>query len=170
MSSFWQQSREVLDRVVRGSRHSVGAIGKSLDRQAAMQRLAARIRGLNRERSELVRTIGKKVYSLHTRGKVRNRDVLSDCLRIDETGQEIEALQQQIEELRRQGAASEELVVEIEDETPVTEEAEEEEAATEPPEEEEGATEPPEEQTPQPEGEAECSEPDGEEPRGDQEW
>ena len=126
MSSFWERIRQSFGPVIRGSKHSAGAMAERLRRQAAMQKLAARMRALNRERSELVRTIGKKVYSLHTRGKVDNQDVLSDCLRIDETGQEIEALHEQMEELRRQAATGEQLVVDIEDETPLAEEVEEE--------------------------------------------
>ncbi len=136
MSSFWQQTREFWDRLLRGGKQSGGVIAERLCRRATMQKVAARIRGLNRERSQLISTIGKKVYSLHTRGKVQNRDVLSDCLRIDEAGQEIEALQQQMEELRREAAAGEELVVDIEDEAPLAEEAEEEASAVEPPEQE----------------------------------
>ncbi len=134
MSSFWQQTRQIYDRLLCGSKHSAEVVAESLRRRAAMQKLAARIRGLNRERSRLIRSIGKKVYSLHTRGQVRNRDVLSDCVRIDEAGQEIEALQEQIEELRREAVAGEELVVKVEDEAPVTEEPEEEAGAVEPPE------------------------------------
>jgi len=176
VSNFWQQVRQGFDSVVRGSKRSVELIAESMRRQAAVQKLTARIRGLNRERSQLIRSIGKKVYSLHTQGNVRNRDVLSDCLRIDEAAQEIEGLQDQIEDLRRQAAAGEELVVHIEDETPLTEEPEEEpgpvelpaEQAAEPAgeelvvdveseapvteeaEEEEGAPELPDEQTAQP--------------------
>ena len=173
MSSFWQQVTQSLSPLIRGSKHSVEIMAESLRRQGAMQKLAARIRTLNRERSQLIRSIGKKVYSLHTRGQVRNQDVLSDCLRIDETAQEIEGLRDQIEDLRRQAAAGEELVVDIEDEAPLTEETEEEPGpvelpAEQPPEpareelvadvesevemakEEEGVAEPPEEQTVQP--------------------
>ncbi len=134
MSSFWQQTREFWDRLLRGGTQSGGVIAERLRRRATMQKVAARIRGLNRERSQLIRTIGKKVYSLHTRGKVQNRDVLSDCLRIDEAGQEIEVLQQQMEELRREAAVGEQLLVDIEDEAPLAEEAEEEASAVEPPE------------------------------------
>ena len=101
-----------------------------------------------------VKTVGKKVYSLHTRGKVRNKDVLSDCVRVDEIGQEIETIHQQIEETRRQAAASEELVVEIEDEAPLTEEAEQEESGAEPA----------EGQTPQSPAEPESSCPESAEP------
>jgi len=173
MSDFWQQVRQSFGPVIRGSKYSMEVMAEGLRRQGAMQKLAARIRILNRERGQLVRTVGKKVYSLHTRGQVRNQDVLSDCLRIDETAQEIEGLRDQIEDLRRQAAAGEELVVDIEDETPLTEDAKGEAGAVElpaeqPPEpareelaagvesevemakEEEGAAEPPEEQTVQP--------------------
>ncbi len=126
MSILWEQVTQGFGPVVRVSKRSMGAMAEGLRRQAAMQKLAGRIRALNRERSRLVRTIGKKVYSLHTRGKVDNQDVLSDCLRIDETGQEIEALHERMEGLRRQAAAGEQLVVDIEDETPLAEEVEEE--------------------------------------------
>ena len=125
MSSFWQQVIQSLSPLIRGSKHSVDGMAEGLRRQGALQKLAARIRVLNRERSQLVRTVGKKVYSLHTRGQVRNQDVLGDCLRIDEAGQQIEAIQQQMEELRRKAVAGEDLVVDIEDEAPLTEDVEE---------------------------------------------
>lgn len=160
MSSFWQQFKETAGSLVRGSRRSVGVIAESLDRQASIQKLAARIRALNRERSDVITSIGKKVYSLHTRGKVRNRDVLSDCLRIDEMGQQVEDLQQQIEELRRQATAAEELVVELEDEAPVTEEAEEPEAPAEPP----------EEQITEPAAEPDSPAPEATEPDSELDW
>jgi len=145
MSNFWQQARQTLGRVFQGSKRSVEVIAAGIDRQATIQKLAGQIRALERERSQLIITIGKKVYSLHTRGKVRNRDVLRDCVRIDETGQQIEQGQQQIEQIRRQAVPSEELVVEIEDEEPVTdEEIGEEEVTVEPsaPEAESAAVEP----------------------------
>jgi len=145
MSNFWQQARQTLGRVFQGSKRSVEVIAAGIDRQATIQKLTGQIRGLERERSQLVITIGKKVYSLHTRGKVRNRDVLRDCVRIDETGQQIEQCQQQIEQIRRQAVPSEELVVEIEDEEPVTnEEIGAEEVTVEPsaPEAESAAVEP----------------------------
>jgi len=145
MSNFWQQARQTLGRVFQGSKRSVEVIAAGIDRQATIQKLTGQIRALERERSQLIITIGKKVYSLHTRGKVRNRDVLRDCVRIDEAGQQIEQCQQQIEQIRRQAAAGEELVVEIEDEEPVTdEEIGEEEVTVEPsaPEAESAAVEP----------------------------
>ncbi len=154
MSNFWQVVKQTADRVFRGSKHSVAVITESIDRQATIQKLASRMRGLERERHDLISTIGKKVYSLHQRGKVRNRDVLNDCVRIDEIGQQLEDLQQQIEQIRRQAATEEEIVVEIEDEESLTDEeaaAPEEEATPKEVEEEEVATEPPgEEQQPEP--------------------
>lgn len=135
MSNFWQQVKQSLSPLVRGSKHLVGGVAGSLRQQATMQKLAIRIRALKRERSEIVKTIGKKVYFLYTQGNVRNRDVLSDCQRLDEAGQEIETLRQQMEEVRSQAAAGEQLVVEIEEQTPLTKEAEEEAEPAEPPEE-----------------------------------
>ena len=139
MRNLLQQARETLDRLFQGSKHSVEVIAESLDRQAAIQKLTAQTRGLRRERNELITTIARKVYSLHTRGKVHNRDVLGDCRRTDEIVQQIQTLQQQIEEVRLQAMVGEELVVDIEDEAPVTEEAEEPEAALEPAEQQQGA-------------------------------
>ena len=148
MSNFWQVIRQTADRVFRGSKHSVAVITESIDRQATIQKLASGIRGLEHERHDLISTIGKKVYSLHQRGKVRNRDVLNDCVRIDEIGQQMADLQQQIEQIRRLAATEEEIVVELEDEESLTDE---EAAAPEEVEEEEVATEPPgEEQQPEP--------------------
>ncbi len=167
MSSFWQVIRQTADRIFRGSKHSVAVITESIDRQATIQKLASGMRGLERERHDLISTIGKKVYSLHQRGKVRNRDVLNDCVRIDEIGQQMEDLQQQIEQIRRLAATEEEIVVELEDEESLTDE----EAATpEEVEEEEVATEPPgEEQQPEP-IEPESPSPPGDEPKDSQQY
>ncbi len=180
MSNFWQVVRQTADRIFRGSKHSVAVITESIDRQATIQKLASGIRGLERERHDLISTIGKKVYSLHQRGKVRNRDVLKDCVRIDEMGQQMEDLQQQIEQIRRLAATEEEIVVELEDEELLTDEeaaapeeaaaAPEEVATPEEVEEEEVATEPPgEEQQPEP-IEPEPPSPHGDEPKDSQQY
>ena len=100
MSSFWEQVKEFCARLFSRGRHGVETLSESLDRQAKIQRLAGQVRGLARERNSLVVTIGKKVYALHSRGKVKNRDVLGDCLRIDQIREEIEGLKRKIEEIR----------------------------------------------------------------------
>ena len=122
--SLWEQIKQVLREFFRGSRERVSGLAGTIDRQASIRKLAAQIGLLRRERRQLLLTMGKKAYSLHTRGKVRNRDILEDCLRIDEIEADIRALQDRIEEIRRQAGPEEDLVVELEDEQPVAEEAE----------------------------------------------
>ena len=122
--SLWEQIKQVLREFFRGSRERVSGLAVTIDRQASIRKLAAQIGLLRRERHQLLLTMGKKAYSLHTRGKVRNRDILEDCLRIDEIEADIRALQDRIEEIRRQAGPEEDLVVELEDEQPVAEEAE----------------------------------------------
>ncbi len=137
MSENWEQVKRFLARVFTRGKHGVETLAESLDRQAAIQRLSGQIRALNRERQELVKTIGKKVYTLHLRGKVRNRDVLADCKRLDEARDEIQNLQDQMEQIRRQALREPEEAA-LADETELTEEeapeaeAAEEEQAAEP--------------------------------------
>jgi len=104
MNEFWTQLKQFCSRLFRTSKHGMETLAETLDRQAAIQRLAAQARALSRERNQLVVTIGKKVYALHRRGKVKNRDVLADCKRIDEIRDQIESLKAQIEEIRRKAA------------------------------------------------------------------
>lgn len=100
MSDTWEQIRQFLARLFSRGRHGVETVAETLDRQAKIQRLAGQVRTLARERNSLVVTIGKKVYALHTRGKVKNRDVLADCRRIDQIRDQIADLKRQIEEIR----------------------------------------------------------------------
>jgi len=120
---LWEQIKQVLREFFRGSKERVSGLAGTIDRQAAIRKLAGQIGLLRRERHQRLLTMGKKAYSLHTRGKVRNRDILEDCLRIDEIGAEISEFQDRIEEIRRQAGPEEDLVVELEDEQPVAEEA-----------------------------------------------
>jgi len=117
---LWEQIKQVLREFFRGSKERVSGLAGTIDRQAAIRKLAGQIGLLRRERHQRLLTMGKKAYSLHTRGKVRNRDILE---RIDEIGAEISEFQDRIEEIRRQAGPEEDLVVELEDEQPVAEEA-----------------------------------------------
>lgn len=74
---------------------------------------------LAREREKLMGEMGAKVYSLHRRGKVQNRDLLSDCERIDTIGADIERLEHEIEELRRAGTEAQVAEVEVSDDAPI---------------------------------------------------
>lgn len=121
---LWEQIKQVLREFFRGSRERVSGLAGTIDRQAGMRKLAAQIGLLRRERHQRLLTMGKKAYSLHTRGKVRNRDILEDCLRIDEIEADISEFQDRIEQIRRQAGPEEDLIVELEDETPVAEQTE----------------------------------------------
>jgi len=121
--SLWEQIKQVLREFFRGSKERVSGLAGTIDRQASIRKLAAQIGLLRRERHQLLLTMGKKAYSLHTRGKVRNRDILEDCLRIDEIEAEVSEFQDRIEEIRRQPGPEQDLLIELEDEQPVAEEA-----------------------------------------------
>jgi len=122
--SLWEQIKQVLREFFRGGKERVSGLAGTIDRQAGMRKLAAQIGLLRRERHQRLLTMGKKAYSLHTRGKVRNRDILEDCLRIDEIEAEVSEFQDRIEQIRRQAGPEQNLVVELEDEQPVAGEAE----------------------------------------------
>lgn len=79
------------------------------DKHAIHARMA-RIRQLVRQRREVTAGIGAKVYTLHKRDKVRNKDLVADCRKLDEIGAEIERLKREIEEIRdrERGLAPEE--------------------------------------------------------------
>ena len=121
--SLWEQIKQVLREFFHGSRKKVSSLAETIDRQAGMRKLAAQIGLLRRERQQLLLTMGKKAYSLHTRGKVRNRDILQDCLRIDEIEDEATQLRVRIDEIRRQAGTNEDMVMDLEDEQPVAKEA-----------------------------------------------
>ena len=143
MSTTWEQIKDFCARLFSRGRHGVETLSESLDRQARIQRLAGQARGLARERNTLITTIGKKVYALHGRGKVKNRDVLGDCLRIDEIREEIEKLKHQIEEIRL-ASMGELPEIELEDDSLLAEE----EPVDEPPAEVEATDEEAEEMAP----------------------
>ena len=123
-SGLWGKVRQVLREFFRGGRKTVSSLAVTIDRQAGIQKLVAQIRALRRERQQVLVAIGKKAYSLHTRGKVRNRDILEDCLRIDEIEAEVKRVEAEIEEIRRQAKPEDELLVDLEDEGIMGEEEE----------------------------------------------
>jgi hypothetical protein len=96
----------------------VDQLAESIDSRADMVRMAAQIRSLKRKREDIIAQIGRKTYTLHTRGKVENTDILGDCKQVDVIGKQIEGLQSQIEELRK-GPADKPPVVALKDETPL---------------------------------------------------
>jgi len=106
-----------------------GSAAEAAQRALQIQRLNAQIRKLEVKQRRALFTIGQKVYELHGLGKVRNKDVLDDCLKIDELSEQAVAVKAQIEQIRAE--AKERPADELEDNGFLTEEAEETEVPVE---------------------------------------
>lgn len=100
MSEFMKRVRELGSLFMRTAKEGGEAAAEAIEQRAAIQRLAGNIRRLDRERNDLIRQIGSKVYKLHGKNKVRNDDVLVDCVRIDAIVDEIGQVQHQIEQIK----------------------------------------------------------------------
>ncbi len=123
MADFKKTLAEMGRQVARWAKTGGGSAAEWWDEKSAIQKRAAQMRKLNRQRREVTVRIGSKVYTLHRRGKVRNRDLLADCQKIDEVDAEMERLKGEIEEIKRrkQQAAAE--PAELEDDAPVVDES-----------------------------------------------
>lgn len=106
-----------------------GSAAEAAQRALQIQRLNAQIRKLEVQQRRALFAIGQKVYDLHGMGKVRNKDVLDDCLKIDELSEQAVAVKAQIEQIRAE--AKERPGDELEDDSFLTEEAEETEVPVE---------------------------------------
>jgi chromosome segregation ATPase len=123
MAEFKKTLAEMGRQVARWAKTGGSSAAEWWDEKSAIQKRAAQMRKLNRQRQATVAGIGAKVYALHRRGKVRNRDLLADCQKIDEVDAEMERLKGEIEEIKRrkQQAAAE--PAELEDDAPVVDES-----------------------------------------------
>lgn len=95
--------------------------GEWIDDQTAITQRLRTLRKLRGDQQQALRLIGAKVYTLHTLGKVRNKDVLVDCQHIDEILARIERLKHEIEEIKRRSTKPEVKLIQIDDEEPLTE-------------------------------------------------
>ncbi len=150
MSNLQQGVGGFFRRVGQYLRRGSEVAGSWLDEQASITQRVRAIRHLRGEQQALLATIGGKVYALHRRGKVRNRDVLVECERIDEILAHIGRLRNEIEEIRRQSTRPEIQLMDVSDEQLLTGPEEE----MEPEEEVEAAEPTPEEAAAEPEVEA----------------
>lgn len=117
MSDLNDKMKSVNRRVSRWARHTGEIFSQWWEDVSALQDRRNEIHRLARERQQLLVDMGAKVYTLHRKGKVQNRDLLVDCERIDGIAEEIKRLELEIAEIKRaQGGGRE---VEIEDESPV---------------------------------------------------
>jgi len=119
MANSLDDLKKSLTELVQRSVKSVDQLAETIDARADMARMAAQIRSLRRQREEVIARIGRKVYTLHTKGKVQNTDVLADCKQVDALGKQIAELQAKIEQLRK-GETNQPPVVPLKDETPLT--------------------------------------------------
>jgi hypothetical protein len=101
------------------------AAGEWIDDTTAITQRLRTLRKLRGDQQQALRLIGAKVYTLHTLGKVRNKDVLVDCQHIDEILARIERLKKEIEEIKRHSTKPEVKLIKIEDDELLTEPGEE---------------------------------------------
>lgn len=118
----WQESaRDSLRRFGKWLRRGGQAATDWIDEKAAITSRLRSIRQLRSSEEQLFRDIGAKVYTLHTRGKIRNRDVLAHCRRVDDAIAQIARLRQEIEDIKRRSTRPEIQLMEIEDDEPLLE-------------------------------------------------
>ncbi|MGD9497631.1 MAG: hypothetical protein AB7Y46_15120 [Armatimonadota bacterium] len=118
MSDLNEKVKAMNRSVSRWARRTTTAVSQWWEEVNALQERRSRIRALSRERHQLLLDIGNKVYTLHRKAKVQNRDLLADCERIDRIGADIAQLEREIEEIKRARAAQPR-EIEIEDQSPV---------------------------------------------------
>jgi hypothetical protein len=145
MASWQRGLRDFFSQAGNWLRRSSEVAGEWIDEQATITQRIRAIRKLRGDQQHALQTIGAKVYTLHTLARVRNKDVLADCQRIDELLARIERLKQEIEEIKRRSTKPEIKLIQIEDDQPLTEPGEEEAPAADPekPAEAPAAAEPP---------------------------
>lgn len=116
MSGFQRQVGDFFRRIGQHLRRGSEVAGQWIDEQAAITQRLRAIRRLRTEQQSVLQTIGSKVYALHRRGKVRNKDVLAECQRIDEIVAHIARIRSEIEDIKRQSSRPEIQLMEVEDE------------------------------------------------------
>jgi len=117
------QARQTGASIWETIKRTSGSAAEAAQRALQVQRLNAQIRKLEARQRKVVFSIGRKVYELHGMGKVRNKDVLDDCLQIDQLTEQVQAVKVQIEQIRAE--AKERPSDELEDSSFLTEEPEE---------------------------------------------
>jgi len=118
MSDFSEKVKSANRGVSRWARRTGSVVTQWWEEVNTVQERRSRMRRLARERRQLLTDMGSKVYTLHRKGKVQNRDLLADCGKIDQIGEDIERLEEEIAEIKRARAAAPR-EVEVEDEAPI---------------------------------------------------
>jgi predicted transcriptional regulator len=132
MAGIGDQIKSANKSVSKWAKKTTSAVSEWWDEVNAVNERRSEIRDLAREREKLLVEMGTKVYTLHRRGKVQNRDLLNDCERIDDIAETIERLEEEIAELKRQKAQARPREVKVSDESGVVGEEDVEASAAEP--------------------------------------
>ena len=123
MSDFMQKAGKSFGLFFRRAREVGDEAAEVTGTRLQEMRLAAGIRRLQGEREQTIKQIGAKVYTLHTRGKVRNQDVVEDCRKVDGLSEQIKDLRRQIEDLERKRTGVDVALTDVLDEGLVADEA-----------------------------------------------
>lgn len=134
MAGIGDQIKSAGKSVSKFANKATSSVNEWWDEVNAINERRGEIRNLSRERERLLIEMGTKVYTLHRHNKVQNRDLLSDCGRIDSIADDIERLEQEIAELKVRKAQARPKPVEVSDDSPVVGDADVEAAAAEMPE------------------------------------
>ncbi len=119
MAGIGDQIKSAGKNVSKVAQEATGAVSEWWDEVNAINRRRGEIRALGHEREQTLVEMGTKVYTLHRHGKVQNRDLLTDCERIDEIGERIDRLEHEIAELKRRSDEAGPREVEVSDDSPV---------------------------------------------------
>jgi len=123
MNDFMQKAGKSFGLFFRRARAVSDEAAEATGTRLQEMRLAAAIRRLQGERDQTIKQIGTKVYTLHTRGKVRNQDVVEDCRKVDSLSDQIRDLRGQIEGLERKRTGVDVALTDVADEALMADEA-----------------------------------------------
>jgi hypothetical protein len=111
--------REWLRRLLRIGAETGEAGKEYLQRQRQILSLTSDVRRAQAKKQDLYDLMGRKVYALHKRGKVQNKDLLALCGQVDAQNALIQQHEAEIERLKAEARRQREIA--IEDETPLVE-------------------------------------------------
>ncbi|MFQ6133033.1 MAG: hypothetical protein ACE5R4_13410 [Armatimonadota bacterium] len=126
MQDFMSRLRIFLDRLRLGAKETTEAATTWAQRQNRIRVLRADIRQADAKKRDVYSLMGRKVYALHKKQKVVNKDLLALCEQVDEHNALMAEREEEIEQIKAEARAEGEVI--IEDETPLGEEEPEPEA------------------------------------------
>lgn len=119
MTGIGDQIKSANESVSQWAKKTSSAVSEWWEEVNAISDRRNKVRDLAHERENILVEMGAKVYTLHRRGKVQNRDLLSDCERIDMIASDIDRLELEITEIKRRKAEAHPTEVPVIDDSPV---------------------------------------------------